>query len=85
MGNPPSHKASEDKGGEKFMKMNTIGWVAWLLVVVGAINWGLIGAFNYNLVAMVLGMGTIAQLVYILVGVSGLYLVWMAFTKKGKK
>lgn len=66
------------------MKMSTLEWIAWILVVVGALNWGLIGAFNFNLVTMLFGVGVLTQWVYILVGVAGLYFLWMAFTKKKK-
>ena len=64
------------------MKMNTWDWIAWVLVVVGALNWGLVGLFNYNLVSAIFGLGMITQWVYILVGVGGLYLVWKAFSMK---
>jgi uncharacterized membrane protein YuzA (DUF378 family) len=67
------------------MKMSTMGWIAWTLVVVGAINWGLWGAFKYNLVEMIFGMGTLTDWVYILVGLSGVYFAWGAFAKSGKK
>lgn len=63
--------------------MSTLDWVAWVLVVVGAINWGLV-VFNVNLVQTLFGMGTLTQLVYSLVGLAGLYFVWMALTKKKK-
>ncbi len=63
------------------MKMSTLDWVAWVLVVVGALNWGLT-VFNVNLVQTLFGVGTLAQLIYSLVGLSGLYFVWMALTKK---
>ncbi|MBI2066162.1 DUF378 domain-containing protein [Candidatus Woesebacteria bacterium] len=64
------------------MKMSTVGWLAWVLVVVGAINWGLIGAANLNIVEAVVGSGSLAQVVYILVGLGGLYLLWGAVSKK---
>lgn len=64
------------------MKMGTVDWIAWVLVTVGALNWGLVGATNLNLVEAVVGTGGLAQVVYILVGVSGLYMVWMAVNKK---
>lgn len=67
------------------MKMNTLDWIAWILVVIGALNWGLAGAFNYNLVTAIFGMGMLTQWVYILVGIAGLYFVWMAMAKKKKK
>ncbi|MBI1870292.1 MAG: DUF378 domain-containing protein [Chlamydiae bacterium] len=44
-----------------------------LLCMIGAVNWGLIGAFNFNLVAKLLGdMTLISRAAYILVGISGL-------------
>jgi hypothetical protein len=41
-----------------------------ILVVVGALNWGLIGAFGFNAVAAVFGKGTLANIIYVLVGVA---------------
>ena len=65
------------------MKMGSIDWLAWVLVLVGAVNWGLVGIANMNLVTSLLGAWPLlVQLVYILVGLSGLYLLWMFFSKK---
>ena len=64
------------------MKMSTVDWIAWVLVVVGAVNWGLVGAANLNLVETVLGSGSLAQVAYILVGLGGLYMLWTAVSKK---
>lgn len=48
---------------------------AMTLVMVGALNWGLVGLFNYNLVNTLLGMWpTVEKLVYILVGLSAVYI-----------
>lgn len=44
--------------------------IAMILVVVGGLNWGLVGAFDFNLVSAILGEGSIANIVYILVGLS---------------
>jgi hypothetical protein len=66
------------------MKMSKLDWVAWVLVLVGALNWGLV-AFDYNLVEMLFGVGMLTQWIYGLVGLSGLYFVWMGLTKKGKR
>lgn len=65
--------------------MNTLSWIAWILVLVGALNWGLIGAFNYNLVVAIFRIGTTTQWVYILVGLAALYIIWIMLAKKGKK
>ena len=66
------------------MKMNTLDWVAWTLVLVGALNWGLV-AFNFNLVTMLFGVGMLTQWIYGLVGLSALYIIGMMLSKKGGK
>ena len=44
------------------------------LTIIGAVNWGLIGFFNFNLVALIFGsMSWISRIIYALVGLSGLY------------
>jgi uncharacterized membrane protein YuzA (DUF378 family) len=54
-----------------------IGMIAGILVIVGGLNWGLVGAFDFNLVDTIFGAGSIiAKIVYILVGVSALYSAW---------
>lgn len=55
------------------MDKKTLHIVAFTLVVVGALNWGLVGLLNYNLVESILGMGTLTKVVYILVGLSAVY------------
>lgn len=46
----------------------------WIVVLVGALNWGLIGAFDFNLVIWLFGMATIfMKLVYILIGLCAVY------------
>jgi len=53
--------------------MRTIKLIAFILVIIGALNWGLVGAFKLDLVAYLFGeMSTISRIVYILVGLSGL-------------
>jgi len=54
--------------------MKIVNYVADILVIVGGINWGLVGLLNFNLVTKILGDGSIAtKIVYILVGVSAIY------------
>lgn len=64
------------------MKMNSLDYVGWILVVVGALNWGLVGAFQFNLVEMLFGMGALTNWVYCLVGLGGLYSLWRMLTMK---
>ncbi len=62
-----------------FMKQLTIlDWVALVLVIVGAINWGLVGLFSFDLVAAIFSsMSVISRIVYDLVGLAGLYLIFV--------
>ena len=55
------------------MKMTHM--LSFILVVVGALNWGLVGLFNFNLVTALLGfMPALERVVYLLVGLSAVYL-----------
>lgn len=54
--------------------MKTLNIVAAVLVVVGGLNWGLVGLGNFDLVASLFGsMSTLSRIVYALVGVAALY------------
>ena len=67
------------------MKLTSIDWVALVLTIVGGLNWGLVGAFNYNLVDGIFGVASaISTIVYILVGISALWLIYTA-TKMSKQ
>ena len=58
-------------------QMNAVDWIASILVIIGAINWGLV-AFDFNLVDAIFGMGSVvAQIIYGLIGIAGL---WMIYT-----
>ena len=64
--------------------MKMIGIIAMVLVIVGGLNWGLVGLFDYDLVAAIFGdMSTVSKIIYDLVGISALYLIF-AFPKFGK-
>lgn len=60
-------------------------WVAIVLSVIGAINWGLVGLFDFNLVSALFGpMSTLSRIIYVLVGLSGLYLLFAAATAESR-
>lgn len=60
--------------------METIQKIALVLTVIGAVNWGLIGLFDFNLVAMITGnMDAISNIIYILVGIAGIINVMLLF------
>ena len=57
------------------MKSKELHMVAVVLVVVGAVNWGLVGMFQFDVVELLLGAWPmLVNFVYILVGLSGIYL-----------
>lgn len=56
------------------MKMNAVDKVAYLLLVVGGLNWGLVGVFEWNLVTKLFGVDSgLTRVVYALVGVAAVY------------
>lgn len=60
--------------------MKVIDTIALILVIIGAIVWGLIGLFNFNLVEMIFGhMSIISRIIYTLVGISGLWAIKLLF------
>lgn len=60
--------------------MKVIDKIALVLIIIGAINWGLIGLFNFNLVATIFGdMTIISRIIYGLVGLSGLWGIKLVF------
>ena len=60
--------------------MRIIDKIALVLIIIGAINWGLIGLFNFNLVDSIFGtMSIISRIIYTLVGVSGLWGIKLLF------
>ncbi len=54
--------------------MKALHMIAWILVIIGALNWGLVGAFHFNLVMKILGsVPAVENIVYILVGLSAIF------------
>ena len=72
------------------MAGNTLDMVAKWLVVIGGVNWGLVGVgsfmkSNLNVIDLILGKvagGVVANVVYVLVGLSALYMLYSMFGKK---
>lgn len=63
--------------------MKIIDTIALILVIIGAINWGLIGFFKFNLVDAIFGsMSALSRIIYALVGISGLWTIKLLFADK---
>ena len=59
--------------------METLQKLSLVFTVIGAINWGLIGAFNFNLVTTLFGETMLSNLIYIIVGICGLINIMTLF------
>jgi len=67
-------------------KMSSLDWIAIILVIVGGLNWGLVGFFKFDLVASIFGnMSTLSRIVYDLVGLAALYMIFMKFSMSAEK
>ena len=68
--------------------MKTLDCIVAVLLVIGGLNWGLIGFFNFDLIGTVFGhMSALTRLIYCAVGLSALYYVfqWKAMQKRSKR
>jgi len=64
------------------MEKNVLDWIALILIIIGGLNWGLVGIFNLDIVAKVFSsIPIIAKIVYILVGIAALYTIYFLFKK----
>jgi len=64
------------------MAKNALDLIALILVIIGAVNWGLVGLFSLDLVSTILGsISWLATIVYVLVGLAGLYMIYYAVKK----
>lgn len=58
------------------MHNKVLDCIALTIVIIGAVNWGLIGFFDFNLVATIFGsMSWLSRIIYAIVGICGLYLI----------
>lgn len=70
------------------MQKGGLDWITWILVMIGGLNWGLVGlgswmGSNLNVINMIFGSWpTIENLIYLLVGLSALYMLYMGLVKK---
>jgi len=61
--------------------MQTLQKVALIFTIIGAINWGLIGIFDFNLVSAIFGEASmLSRIIYTIVGITGLINIGLLFT-----
>lgn len=58
------------------MKSYILDYILLAIVIIGALNWGLVGLFRFDLIAFIFGtMSWVSRIIYVLVGISGIYLL----------
>ncbi|MFA5368436.1 MAG: DUF378 domain-containing protein [Candidatus Paceibacterota bacterium] len=66
-------------------ELNWLDWIVFILVIVGGLNWALVGIFNFDLVAAIfMPLSLLSRVVYVLVGIAAVYLAVISpsLTKK---
>lgn len=65
--------------------MFTLNLITLIILFIGGLNWGLVGIFNWNLVDAIFGVGSVVStIIYILVGISTLWLIINAIANRGE-
>lgn len=65
--------------------LNALDWIALILVIIGGLNWGLVGIFGFDLVAWIFAsIYVVARIVYVLVALAAIYLIIIAATLRKK-
>ena len=60
--------------------MKVLNLVTVIIVIIGGLNWGLVGVFNWDVIAAIFGAGSaVPQLIYIVVGLSALWQVYAVY------
>ena len=71
--------------GAAVRRFNALDWIAMALLIVGGLNWGLVGIADFNLVAALFGEGSaLSRIVYVLVGLAALFCLYTT-SKMGRR
>jgi uncharacterized protein len=65
----------------KELPVKLLAQIAAVIVLIGGINWGLVGLFNLNLISALIGHG-LGRLIFIIVGIAAGYLIYLKVVKK---
>jgi uncharacterized membrane protein YuzA (DUF378 family) len=79
---------SENRTGARstaVRRFNAMDWIAMILLIIGGLNWGLVGLADFDLVAALFGDGSgLSRAVYVLVGLAALYCLYTT-SKMGRR
>ncbi len=74
----PDRRIANRVAEQKTSRISTADWIAMALMIVGGINWGLVGLFNFDLIAFLFGeQSLISRLIYVAVGMAALYALYL--------
>jgi uncharacterized membrane protein YuzA (DUF378 family) len=74
-----------DAHGTAVRRFNALDWIAMILLIIGGLNWGLVGLADFDLVAALFGDGSgLSRAVYVLVGLAALYCLYTT-SKMGRR
>ncbi|MFA5133422.1 MAG: DUF378 domain-containing protein [Patescibacteria group bacterium] len=60
-------------------KLNALDWIAIVITIIAAINWGLVGFFRFDLISSLFGdMSGLSRTIYAIIGLAGLYYIFVA-------
>lgn len=65
------------------MKLDLYAFICLIIVLVGGINWGLVGLFNVNIVTGIFGL-MLGRLIFIIVGAAAIFLCYRLYLEKSK-
>jgi len=67
-------------------ELNALDWIVIILILIGGLNWGVLGLFNVNVIGLIFGeMTTITRIIYTLVGVAAVYLAILSMSLSKKE
>lgn len=74
----PDRRTAPTRNAEQASWMSTMDWIAMALMIVGGLNWGLVGLFNFDLVAFLFGeQSFVSRVIYIAVGIAAIYSLYL--------
>lgn len=66
--------------------ISTFDLIVLILLIIGGINWGLVGLFGFNLVEAIFGVGSfLTSIIYLVVGLSAIYVLYRVFISRSDK
>ena len=80
-----TYETTRPVGAPARAQFGVLDWIAMILLIVGGLNWGLVGLGNIDLVATLFGEGSaLSRIVYVLVGLAAVYSLYM-LTKMNRR